>query len=457
MAEKAGDHASYVEEGVLENALVMIVVLDNKGTIIGWNHAAETITGYTHDDVIGKTTVWKSLYPDKDYRRTVTKKIAEILATRKYFENLETTIQTRSGDSRVILWNTKEITTDGSTRAIAVGLDITDQKEMAAFQQSIVDNANVLIAVLDRKGNVLVWNDAAESITGYSRAEVIGNRSVWKRLYPDAEYRSSITRKITDIITANRYFENLDTTIVTDKGEKRIIRWNTREIVTGADVREIAIGRDITRQKELDAFRESVIDNANVLITVLAPNGKVLVWNQAAESITGYSRAEVIGSRDVWKRLYPDADYRRTITNRITDIITTNRYFENLETTIVTDTGEKRIISWNTKQIEAGGEHRNIAIGRDITEQRKAEEALLAYISEMAMRLKQPIGIIGDNLRDLASLIRDGKLTKDEIVMMLEGQVRNAAQIAANVQEFQKAIVEKNKEIPEAYRKFLEG
>ncbi len=43
------------------------------------------------------------------------------------------------------------------------------------------------------------------------------------------------------------------------------------------------------------------------------------------------------------------------------------------------------------------------------------------------------------------------------MVTMLEGQVRNATQIAANVQEFQKAILEKNKEIPEAYRKFLEG
>ena len=41
--------------------------------------------------------------------------------------------------------------------------------------------------------------------------------------------------------------------------------------------------------------------------------------------------------------------------------------------------------------------------------------------------------------------------------MLLDGQVRNATQVAANVQEFQKAIVEKNRTIPEAYRKFLEG
>jgi hypothetical protein len=35
--------------------------------------------------------------------------------------------------------------------------------------------------------------------------------------------------------------------------------------------------------------------------------------------------------------------------------------------------------------------------------------------------------------------------------------VRNAKQVAANVLEFQKAIAEKNKDIPEAYRSFLSG
>jgi PAS domain S-box-containing protein len=94
---------------------------------------------------------------------------------------------------------------------------------------------------------------------------------------------------------------------------------------------------------------------------------------------------------------------------------------------------------------------------RDVSERKRAEAALLAYISEMAMRLKIPVEIIRDNIQEITDLINRGKLTKEEMVIMLEGQVRNATQIAANVQEFQKAIAEKNEEIPEAYRKFLEG
>ena len=86
-----------------------------------------------------------------------------------------------------------------------------------------------------------------------------------------------------------------------------------------------------------------------------------------------------------------------------------------------------------------------------------AEAALVGYMAEMAMRIKQPVVIIRDNLRDAARMIREGKMEPEEIAMLLDSQVRNATQVSENVTEFQKAIVEKNEEIPEAYRKFLGG
>jgi hypothetical protein len=78
-------------------------------------------------------------------------------------------------------------------------------------------------------------------------------------------------------------------------------------------------------------------------------------------------------------------------------------------------------------------------------------------MTEMTMRLKQPVGIVSETLLESAQLIKEGMLTQDEIILMLEGQARNAARIGENIQEFQTAIVEKNRAIPEAYRKFLEG
>lgn len=321
----------------------------------------------------------------------------------------------------------------------------------------ILDNALVMITVLDNQGKIIIWNHAAETITGYPATAVIGSNTIWQLLYPDREYRAGINKKIAGILADRNYFENLETTIRTKSNASRIILWNTKRIIRNGEIRTIAVGLDITEQREADAFRESIIDNAYTIIAVLAPHGRILVWNKAAESITGYARDEVVGDNEIWTWMYPDPTYRKTITHKITAIIRAQNYFENLETTIVTKSGEKRIISWNTRRIDTGGEYREIAIGRDITDQRMAEKALIAYISEIAMRLKQPVEIIRDNLQEVVQLSKEGKITTEELMVILESQIRNAGQIAVNVQEFQTAILEKNPYIPEAYRTFLEG
>ena len=327
----------------------------------------------------------------------------------------------------------------------------------SCIEAGFLDNALVLIAVLDEKGRVISWNHAAETITGYSRNEVIGSTSIWKHLYPDREYRRSVTRKIADILKAKNYFENLETVIRTRSGESRTILWNTKTTLDQEMPRIISVGMDVTAEREATIFRDSIIANANVLIAVLDPNGTVQVWNKAAEVITGYSASEVIGRRDIWKKIYPDVVYRRSVNQKISQVIAEQHSFENIETMIQTKTGDQRILSWNTREIGNGRTRHEIAIGRDITEQRKAEEALVAYMTEMTMRLKQPVTIVSNTLLESAQLMKDGILTNDEIITVFEGQARNAAQIGANIQEFQKAIVEKNRSIPEAYRKFLEG
>ncbi len=64
--ENTHEEKTCIEAEFLDNALVMIAVLGGKGMVISWNHAAETITGYSRKEVIGSNSVWKKLYPDKE-------------------------------------------------------------------------------------------------------------------------------------------------------------------------------------------------------------------------------------------------------------------------------------------------------------------------------------------------------------------------------------------------------
>ena len=82
---------------------------------------------------------------------------------------------------------------------------------------------------LDTSNNVVIWNKAAEEISGYSCVEVLGNNAVWKWIYPDSGYRQIITGKIVESIRSRKTLENFETVIRTKNGETKRISWNTRE------------------------------------------------------------------------------------------------------------------------------------------------------------------------------------------------------------------------------------
>jgi len=130
--------------------------------------------------------------------------------------------------------------------------------------------------------------------------------------------------------------------------------------------------------KKAGEIQLGIVQNANVWLMVLEKNGIIREWNRAAEEISGYPASEVIGKNTIWKQLYPDAGYRKEITGRIAGIITKNDYLENLKTTITCRDGSVKTILWNTKMLPPVSDElaRFIAVGVDITERTRAENAL---------------------------------------------------------------------------------
>ncbi|MBP1929016.1 PAS domain S-box-containing protein [Methanolinea mesophila] len=140
------------------------------------------------------------------------------------------------------------------------------------------------------------------------------------------------------------------------------------------------LSRSRDELRDVADLLESSMMNAQVWLTVLGANGTVLLWNKAAERISGYPATDVVGKNDIWKKLYPDPEYRRVMTSNITRIIGEKDFLSNLEATIVCRDGEKKTISWNTRMLPVHGEARFIVIGVDITEQKRAESISSEYI-----------------------------------------------------------------------------
>ncbi|MDD1685865.1 PAS domain S-box protein [Methanoregula sp.] len=178
-----------IQQGIVQNANVWLMVLDKDGRIREWNHAAETISGYPADTVMGKNTIWKLLYPEEKYRKEITGKIAEIIAQRNYLVNLRTTITRNDGTHKTILWNTRDLPGNPgeSPRYIAIGVDITERtdaetalKESEAKYRTLFENLLEGLAycrmIYDDHGRPVDWmyltvNRSFERLTGLNDVE----------------------------------------------------------------------------------------------------------------------------------------------------------------------------------------------------------------------------------------------------------------------------------------------
>ena len=157
-------------------------------------------------------------------------------------------------------------------------------------------------------------------------------------------------------------------------------------------------------------FLEAIIENANVWLNVLDERKNVVMWNKAAETISGYSRKEVLGHGKIWDWLYPDQAYRSEVTESVNDVLKKGRADEDVETHIRRKDGEIRIISWNERSIlgENGKAIGSIAIGRDVTERRRMEEELKQYSTRLEELVKEKSGKLVESerrFRELASLL----------------------------------------------------
>ena len=120
------------KEKVLRTAPIWIDTLDTRGNITSWNNAAEDISGYTAEEVIGHDKIWEWLYPDEDYRSWVVDQAMELIHTGNLLEGFETEILTKDGNTRTICWYTVGLADaqGNSIGSVAFGIDVTEQKQM---------------------------------------------------------------------------------------------------------------------------------------------------------------------------------------------------------------------------------------------------------------------------------------------------------------------------------------
>ncbi|MEN8689387.1 MAG: transporter substrate-binding domain-containing protein [Desulfobacterales bacterium] len=182
------------------------------------------------------------------------------------------------------------------------------------------------------------------------------------------------------------------------------VRQRTRELEATTENLETEIAKKTRAEISLQESRrytDKLIETANVMIVGLDAEGKVNVFNPAAEKITGYTLSELQGKN--WfelitpKERYPQihAEFSRLMTGGLPKL------FEN---PILTKIGDERVISWCNNEIADDDRITGtLSFGIDITDKKKAEGELaeselrfrsLVEQSPFSIQLFAPNGIL---------------------------------------------------------------
>jgi PAS domain S-box-containing protein len=374
---------------LFEGAHDAIFILDSEGNHVTANRKASELLEYTAEEIEGlsfRNIVVPSSIPDSENKLALLLQGQELPVYEKQFRTKEGRIipveisvsglRDSSGQVKYI----QSIVRDATERKQAE----EELHKLHQFLEQVIDDANIWLDVLDEHDNVLIWNKAAEEISGYSRDEVVGHARVWEWLYPDAQYRKEIFEKTADIMAEEESVENFETTICNKYGESKIISWNLRRLLDEKDMftGSIALGQDVTEhrkaeeelQKSEERFR-ALVQNSSDVVYILDTEGYIKYVSPNVQQVLGYNEdIKLEDQLNVLDFLHPDD--RSTARKALAELKKTD---ESLvyEFRIRDIKGEYPWVEvWGKNLLDNAPVHGIVLNISNITERKKIEETL---------------------------------------------------------------------------------
>jgi PAS domain S-box-containing protein len=266
---------------------------------------------------------------------------------------------------------------------------VLEEKRLRAENKRTFEATSRLATIVESSDDAIIagtlecvitsWNKGAEKLYGYSAGEVLGQPiSV---LVPP-ERVEEVTQNLARLKRGERleHFESVrvrkDGSLV-DVSLSIFPLTDSRGEVTGI----ASIARDITERKraeealgESEARYRSLVEAApDVIYTVSAEDGSLRSLNPAFETVTGWSRAEWLGKPFAGIVHPDDLPVAVEALQRASRGETQHRF----ELRVLSKSGEYLVGEFtSTPHVKDGKVAGALGIGRDITERKRAEEAL---------------------------------------------------------------------------------
>ncbi len=235
---------------------------DSKGRVVDANPAACRILGMSLDQLSGRTSLdphWQAIHEDGSPFPGETHPAMVALERGEPVNDVVMGLYHGEGvATRWILVNAHPIFDQATRKPERVFVTFTDiSKRVRAersfqqeqrFNEAVVEGTGGVFIVIDCQGIIVKVNQAVESITGFSRAELIG-ASILQKLIPPEEVES--VGKIFDDLCTLSGASQFENEWLTARGERVPFHWYNSVITDeqGKVTHVVAQGHDLTQLK----------------------------------------------------------------------------------------------------------------------------------------------------------------------------------------------------------------
>jgi PAS domain S-box-containing protein len=360
-----------------------VISTDAKGSIKFMNTAAESLTGWKMNEVLGEGLLKVFRTKDKLAKLSSINPVGQILknkitAVLKY----RSTLISREGKELPIEESASPIKDElGNTVGVVlVFQDVSERKRVQEalktsqdYAQSIIDSSMDMVVAVDLERHVIEFNKSAEQTFGYKKEEVIGKHINILYADPDAGIRvnkqvDELGREVTEILNKKKNGEVFPSLLLSSVLKNSL----------GEKIGYMGMSRDITEMKRAEErlkaaqeYAQSIISSSLDMIIAVDKNQTIIEFNKAAEETFGYEAKEVLGKHV--NALYANPDEGMKIH---TTTVENGRYVQEVLNRRKNGEAFPSLLSSSVLQNAKGEMIGVMGVSRDITEKRRADQAL---------------------------------------------------------------------------------